>query len=61
MRRRLALLALLCCSTALVVVGQAAPASAASTPVRVGTDQCGNFQIWVNGNPTIEYFVCNGA
>lgn len=57
--RRLLALSVLAVTAGLGVLG-AAPAGAASDlPVRAGTDNCGNFQVWVNGQPTIHYLVCN--
>jgi hypothetical protein len=61
MRRRLVLFVFSVVAVVGLGFGAAAPASAASTPVKVGTDQCGNTQVWVNGTPLIQYFSCGPA
>ena len=61
MRRRLVPFVIAVAAVVGLALGSAAPAGAASTPVRVGTDQCGNTQVWVNGTPLIDYVVCGPA
>ena len=62
MRRRLALVVLSLSAAVGMGFGLSAPADAAAKPpVRVGTDSCGNFQIWVNDSPIISWLICHGG
>jgi hypothetical protein len=58
MRRRLVVLALGLFATTGIGIASMASASAASTPVKVGRDGCGNTQVWVNGQPLFQYVMC---
>lgn len=58
MRRKL-ILAIAAAAALLGAGSVVATPAQAGPPVRAGYDQCGNFQIWVNGTPLINYLICN--
>lgn len=59
MRRKLTITAV----SALALLGATAAATAPahagpSAPVKAGKDDCGNFNVWIKGDPIIYYLHC---